>query len=138
MQQATRIVGNQKIGVSLEGRPTLDFTHCCRNHREFYGKSGLLKAPGKKCESLRHTIRKVSRPLRHFFNLSTTRTATSRASFQQPVLNAGCPQQTIDSSKSTLWPSFSKIRTMLIPTDGTSASMKHGMKSVISTAEKPR
>jgi hypothetical protein len=37
-----------------------------------------------------------------------------------------------------VWPSFSKIRTMLIPTDGASSSMKQGMKSVIFTAKKSR
>src|SRR6516162_2287042 len=46
MQQATRIVGNQKIGVGLEGRPTLDFTHCRRNHRELYGKSSAETTTG--------------------------------------------------------------------------------------------
>src|SRR5215467_9181417 len=65
-----------------------------------------------------------------FFRRCNTGTATSRAPFQYPVLNAGCPQQASSSGYSTLCPRFSRICTMPMPTRGNIKSTKQGINSV--------
>src|SRR5271155_1560853 len=58
--------------------------------------------------------------------ICTKRSATGRASFQYPVLNAGCPQQVCSRGNSVSYPIRRSTRTMSRPTSGASWSTKHG------------
>src|SRR5208282_6528481 len=58
----------------------------------------------------------------------TKRSATGRASFQYPVLKAGCPQHVCSCRNSVSYPIRRSTRTMSRPTSGVSWSTKHGMK----------
>src|SRR6266404_2700126 len=60
-----------------------------------------------------------------------TLTAMARDSSQYPELKAGWPQQASSRGHSTLWPSRSRICTMLTATWGWIRSTKHGTNKVI-------